>query len=97
MNIGCIWVYLVVTTESKKKKTTAERVAGVDLGIRTFATVLSNNLQEESTRETTVYKYNHRMDLLKKLNDKMDLLKSLKKIQRRKMSKLEKRKKNLVD
>jgi IS605 OrfB family transposase len=37
------------------------------------------------------------MELIKKLNDKMDLLKSIKKIQKRKMCKLEKKKKNLID
>lgn len=35
--------------------------------------------------------------MLNKLYDKIDLLKSLKNLERRKMGKLEKRKKNLVD
>jgi transposase len=91
------WLYLVIPTVIKDKKRNPDRVAGIDLGVRTFATVFSNTLQDESMRETKVYEYNHRMDLLKKLNDKLDLLKSLKKVQRRKMCKLEQRKKNLVD
>ena len=90
-------MYLVIPTVTKEKKKNPERVAGIDLGIRTFATVFSNTLENELTRETKVYEYNHRMELLKKLNEKMDFLKSIKKIQKRKMCKLEKKKKNLVD
>lgn len=91
------FLYLVIPTVTKEKKRNPDRVAGIDLGIRTFATVFSNTLENEFTRETKVYEYNHRMELLEKLNDKMDFLKSIKKIQKRKMCKLEKKKHNLID
>jgi transposase len=91
------FLYLVTPTVTKEKNRKPERVAGIDLGIRTFATVFSNTLENEMTRETKVYEYNHRIELIKKLNDKMDFLKSIKKIQKRKMCKVEKRKKNVVD
>jgi len=68
--------YLVIPTAIKEKKKESgiqihEHVCGIDLGVRTFATVFSNNL---NSNETKVIEYNHRIELLKKLNS-IDFLK----------------------
>jgi putative transposase len=93
------FLYLVIPTVIKEKKKESgipipEHVSGIDLGVRTFATVFSNNL---TSNETKVIEYNHRIELLKKLNSKIDFLKSRKRIRRNQISKYEKRKKNLID
>ena len=67
-------------------------IAGVDLGIRTFATVHSNNKSE-----TNITEYKHRSDLLKQLNLKINLLKTQKRIRKKQILKLEKKKIDLVD
>lgn len=69
-----------------------ETIAGVDLGIRTFATVHSHNKDM-----TVITEYKHRADLLKKLNLKLALLKTHKRIRKKQLRKIENRKKNLVD
>lgn len=88
------YLYIVIPTVIKEKKNRPEEVAGIDLGVRTFATVFSNNLNENGTK---VIEYNQRMELLKELNSKIDFLKSRKRIRRRQISRYEKKKKNLVD
>ena len=81
------WVHLNVPTIVKEPKP-LKTIAGIDLGIRTFATVYSSN---------RITEYKHRCDLLKKLNIKINLLKSLKRIRKKQITKLEKKKMDLVD
>lgn len=69
-------------------------VCGIDPGIRTFATVHSNNI---STSDVLITEYKHKAELLKKLNEKLDLLKASKLIRKKQFVKIEKRKSNLVD
>lgn len=69
-------------------------VCGIDPGIRTFATVHSNNI---STSNVLITEYKHKAELLKKLNEKLDLLKASKLIRKKQFVKIEKRKSNLVD
>jgi IS605 OrfB family transposase len=85
------YIHFTVPTESQICEH-YKNVAGVDLGIRTFATVHTNN--EETTFLT---EYKHRADLLRKFNMKINLLKSLKRIRKKHIEKQEKKKKNLVD
>ena len=85
------YVHLCVETEVKEVKT-LKTIAGVDLGIRTFATIHSHN------EDITVIKeYKHRADLLKKLNTKLNLLKTLKRIRKKQFKKIEDSKINLVN
>jgi putative transposase len=87
--------FLHVPLKTKYNETCKKNVvAGIDLGIRTFATVHSNNI---SDNHTTITEYIHRQDLLKKLNKKLDTLKVKKKIRKKQYNKIEKRKINLVD
>lgn len=67
-----------------------ETVASVDLGIRTFGTVHSH-----TNNETKIVEYQHRDDLLKKLNDKLKVMKG--RIRKKQYTKIEQRKKHLVD
>jgi putative transposase len=71
-------------------------IAGIDLGLRTFATV---HTHQATNTTTMVTEYVHRKDILKKFNVKMDMLKSTKKkhIRKKQLSKIDKGKKNLVD
>ena len=62
------YIHLSVNTEPTESK--LNTIAGVDPGIRTFATVHSHN---ENT--TIITEYKHNIDLLKKLNLKLNLLK----------------------
>jgi IS605 OrfB family transposase len=87
---GEYWIHVPVeTTVSERTKT--EFVAGVDLGVRTFATVHSN-----SEDETVVKEYIHRTDVMKRLNKKLDMLKK-KRVRKKQFNKIEKKKKDLVD
>jgi IS605 OrfB family transposase len=84
-------VHLCIATEPNIPSV-VERVAGVDLGIRTFATVHSSHL---SNCETTITEYIHRQDMLKKLNNKLKGMKG--RIRKKQYTKVERRKNNLVD
>jgi len=84
-----------------KQKKTFETVCGVDPGIRTFATVHSNNIK---SNDTSITEYKHRADLLNKLNKKIQLMKERKntkekkfRIKKKHYYKVEKKKKDLVD
>ena len=100
------WVHILLPTEPKQS-VSPKRIAGVDLGIRTFATVYSY-----SKDETVIREYKHRADALKELNRKIYFLQHLrrtlykpikkrkkrkKRIRKKHISKLEKRKSDLVD
>jgi putative transposase len=90
---GCYYLHLCVATEPQECKT-KETVAGVDLGIRTFATVHSNNL---NTKATFITEYKHCQDLLKRLNRKLCILKEYRRVRKKSFNKIEKRKGDLVD
>jgi len=69
------------------------------LGIRSFATVHSNNY---SKNETMITEYKYRQDMMNKLNRKIFILKNLrktegKKIRKKQYNKIEKKKIDLVD
>lgn len=100
------WLHVLQPTEPKEP-VAPKTVAGVDLGIRTFATVYSY-----SKDETRITEYKHRAEALKELNRKINTLKHLrrtlykpikkgkkrkKRIRKKQISKLEKRKGDLVD
>ena len=68
-------------------------VAGVDPGIRTYATVHSN-----SCSSTTITEYVHRRETLRKLNKKLDLLKKKRnKCRKKQFQKIERKKINFVN
>jgi IS605 OrfB family transposase len=72
-----------------------DNIAGVDPGVRTFATVHSNNI---SSNEIEITEYKHRSDVLKKLNNKIKSMNKLRRrIRKKQYNKIEKRKKDLVD
>ena len=88
------YLYICIPTDEPPKSQN-NIVAGIDLGIRTFATVHSNNLVNN---DTSIIEYKQRNNLLKKLNQKINLLKSLKKrIRKKYYSKYEKKKIDYVD
>lgn len=84
--------FICIPVEVKSEKSKLTRISGVDLGIRTFATI---HLHEKDA--TSIIEYKHRSDLLKKYNCKIKLLKSLRHIRKKHFTKLEKKKKSLVD
>lgn len=88
------FVHICVPVQQQVVEQHLDVVAGVDPGVRTFATVHSHSM---STNETIVYEYKHRIDLLNKLNAKIKLLKAQKRIRKKQLSKLDRKKKDLVD
>ena len=94
------FVHLLVPTTTCKKIKRYEAMGGVDLGIRTLATTYIHNV---TTHETKILEYEHRVDLIKKYNEKIKRLKANKlktrkgRIRKKFLSKLEKKKKHLVD
>jgi putative transposase len=84
------FIHLSIDVESLKSSLIT--IAGVDPGIRTFATVHSHN---DTT--TFITEYKHRADILKRLNLKLTLLKTLKRIRKKQFKKLEKGKIDLVN
>ena len=70
------------------------RICGVDPGIRTFATVHTNDIL---TNEITMTEYEHKAALLNKLNKKMDMLKTLRNVRKKQFKKIEKQKSDLID
>ena len=88
------YLHICVDTCNTKKEN-MEIIAGVDMGIRTFATVYSNNF---NSGEVVISEYKHRADLLKKLNNKIDSMKKHKeRIRWKQFHKIEKKKSNVVD
>lgn len=92
------FLHLTVDVESNQH-VNKKRIAGVDPGIRTFATVYTHDQNCSKISE-----YVHRKDLLIKYNDKLDLLKlfrynpkTLKRIRKSKYNKIERHKTNYVD
>ena len=90
------WVHILLPTEPIPQ-TSLERIAGVDPGVRTFATVYSYDKEN-----ITITEYQHKIEVLKNLNRKLTILKD-KRIPKRKrrrkkhFNKIEKKKKDLVD
>ena len=90
------WVHISVPTEPISQ-TSLERIAGVDPGVRTFATVYSYDKEN-----IKIVEYQHKIEVLKNLNRKLTILKD-KRIPKRKrrrkkhFNKIEKRKEDLVD
>ena len=85
-----LYIPIETTPEDKKRPI---RIGGVDLGVRTLASVHINNIESEST---TFVEYEQRQDVLRKLNKKIAHLKTLK-VRKRHLKKRERKKKNLVD
>lgn len=94
------YLYICVPWDHKKLSYIKERpnnqkvVSGVDLGLRTFATLHQG--------EDRIVEYNHRADLLKKLNRKLLILKDLSKVRHKQTKKkfldrVDKKKVDLVD
>ena len=84
--------YICINIETNTETCNLERIAGVDLGIRTLATVHTT-----SNTETTITEYKHRVDLIKKYNQKIKLLKTLKRIRKKHFDKLDKNKINFTN
>ena len=83
------WIHLSVPTQVQDPKTLST-IAGVDLGIRTFATVYNHN--------NSVTEYKHRQDLLQTFNRKIYVLKSLRRrVRKKQITKQERKKEHLVD
>jgi len=95
---GEYFVYLLVEVK-KPPKTALGVVAGIDLGIRTFATVHSSNIKNN---DASVLEYKHNSQLLNKLNEKIKIFKKLRKRKKKRkrkkqFNKFEKRKSDYVD
>ena len=89
------YIHFSIPTEQETRVEPLRVVAGVDLGIRTFATVHSHSISDGST---VITEYKHRADLLKTYNKKICLLKARKERTRKKqLTKLDKKKTDLVD
>ncbi len=89
------FVHLSVPINQSLSYKSHDTVAGIDLGIRTFATCHVNNL---STNDTKLVEYKHRTDLLKRYNYKINCLKAKKgRVKKKHFLKVEKKKKDLVD
>jgi IS605 OrfB family transposase len=92
------FLYIPIETTPKTSSDIRSRVCGVDLGVRTLATVYSTNTNGSST---SIHEYEHRIDLLRSLSKKITFLKQLKRdklrIRKKQLKKREKKKKDLVD
>ena len=84
------WVYILLPTEPIPQ-TSLERIAGVDPGVRTFATVYSYDKEN-----IKIVEYQHKIEVLKNLNRKLTILKD-KRRRKKHFNKIEKRKEDLVD
>lgn len=88
------YLHVCVETEFTEPKE-INTIAGVDMGIRTFATIHSNSLKE---CKTTITEYKHDSTLLERLNKKLDILKQCRlHIRKKQFDKVEKRKCDVVD
>jgi putative transposase len=92
---NCYYVHLCVPV-NQKSKTPTKQICGVDLGVRTFATVCSYNIE---TKQTSAFDYQQRQDILTTLNAKIDMLKKRrgKQTKKKQYKKIEKKKNNIVD
>jgi transposase len=86
------YVYISVKVTSKESE--LDKIAGVDLGIRTFATVHTHS---HSNGSNVISEYKHRADLLNKWNKKMDTLKEFKRVRKKHFNKLDKKKIDLTN
>lgn len=89
------YLHLCIPIE-EKSTSPLKQICGVDLGIRTFATVCSHNID---TKQTSTFDYQQRQDILITLNAKIDMLKKRrgKRTKKKQYNKIEKKKKNVVD
>jgi putative transposase len=92
---NCYYVNLCVPV-NQKTMTPLKQICGVDLGIRTFATVCSYNI---NSKKTSTFDYQQRKDVLTTLNAKLDMLKKRrgKRTKKKQYNKIENKKKNVVD
>jgi len=94
------YLYLLVPTVIKnKEQIKSKNIAGVDLGVRKFATVYSITTENKSliSKSEKIYEYKHRDDLIKKLNSKLDFIKTLKRVRKKQFLKNEFRLRNTID
>lgn len=92
---GCYYLHLCVPI-NEKSTTPLKQICGVDLGVRTFATVCSHNI---GSKQSSTLDYQQRKDMLTTLNAKLDMLKKRrgKKTKKKQYNKIEKKKKDMVD
>ncbi len=92
---NCYYVNLCVPV-NQKSMTPLKQICGVDLGIRTFATVCSYNID---SKQTSTFDYQQRKDVLTTLNAKLDMLNKRrgKRTKKKQYNKIENKKKNVVD
>jgi IS605 OrfB family transposase len=90
---GEYYLHLCIPTKPKEQ-VPLTRVAGIDMGLRAFATVHTSNV---NNNDTCITEYKHRSDLLKKLNAKLDMLKVRERVRKKQFKKIEKRKRDLVN
>lgn len=64
------YLHITVDINLNVQKSNSKKIAGVDPGIRTFATVYTH-----AKNGNKISEYTHRRDLLQRYNDKLDLLK----------------------
>jgi IS605 OrfB family transposase len=86
------YIYISIKVTSKESK--LDKIAGVDLGIRTFATVHTHS---HSNGSNVISEYKHRADLLNKWNKKIDTLKKFKRVRKKHFNKLDKKKIDLTN
>lgn len=72
------YIYIVIKTEQNKYNKT-NNIAGVDPGLRDFATVHINNFE---TNIDTLVTYKHPIHLIEKLNKKIDQFKKIKELKK---------------
>lgn len=95
---GNYFVHILKVVDKKEKKTQEHTICGIDPGVRTFATVYSYTTKDnEHTSDICVRDYEHRVDLLKKLNNKKDQIMARRGVRKKQYTKIEKKKKNIVD
>ena len=92
-NVYGYYLHIPVSDKNTNIENTANNIAGIDLGIRTFATVHTNNL---SNSETSITEYKH-TDLINKLNLKKNIIKTFKRIRKKQIDKIDKKKNNITD
>ena len=92
---GKYYIHIPMETELKEP-TSLDRIAGIDLGIRTFGTVHTSSI---GNKYTEITEYTHRRDILKNLNKKINVLKYKidHKVRKKQFNKIEGKKKNLVN
>ena len=86
--------YIYISVKVTSKESELDKIAGVDLGIRTFATVHTHS---HSNGSNVISEYKHRADLLNKWNKKIDTLKKFKRVRKKHFNKLDKKKVDLTN